>query len=219
MPRRQFFPLVFPLVLFFAFLSLGRPGLGQQFAREWDALLTQQYPAAGPGASVLVAKEGHVLYRRAFGQADLERHVAMQPEHRFRLGSLTKQFTACAILKLAVEGKLSVHDELTRYLADYPTQGHSLTIEQVLTHTAGIPDYTHRPTFTPQFQRQDLTPRQLVTLIAAEPLDFVPGHAFRLQQLRLRATRLPHRGCVRQVLRALPPGYLFHAAGHDSYWL
>ena len=70
-------------------------------------------------------------------------------------------------------------DELTRYLPDYPTQGHSLTIEQVLTHTAGIPDYTHQPTFTPQFQRQDLTPRQLVTLIEAQPLDFVPGQAFR----------------------------------------
>jgi CubicO group peptidase (beta-lactamase class C family) len=154
-------------------------GLAQEFAPAWDSLLTKQFPAAGPGATVLVAQAGQVLYRRAFGQADLERHVAMTPDYRFRLGSLTKQFTACAILKLAEEGKLSVHNELTRYLPDYPTQGHSLTIEQVLTHTAGIPDYTHQPTFTPAFQRQDLTPRQLVTLIEAQPLDFVPGTQFR----------------------------------------
>jgi CubicO group peptidase (beta-lactamase class C family) len=155
------------------------PSRAQQFAPAWDSLLTKQFPATGPGATVLVAQAGQVLYRRAFGQADLERHVALTPDYRFRLGSLTKQFTACAILKLAEEGKLSVHDELTRYLPDYPTQGHSLTIEQVLTHTAGIPDYTHQPTFTPEFQRQDLTPRQLVTLIEAQPLDFVPGTQFR----------------------------------------
>jgi CubicO group peptidase (beta-lactamase class C family) len=161
--------------------SLGYAHLSraQQLAPAWDSLLTQQFPATGPGATVLVAQTGQVLYRRAFGQADLERHVALTPDYRFRLGSLTKQFTACAILKLAEEGKLSVHDELTRYIPDYPTQGHSLTIEQVLTHTAGIPDYTHQPTFTPQFQRQDVTPRQLVTLIEAQPLDFVPGTQFR----------------------------------------
>ncbi|MGI4760540.1 MAG: serine hydrolase [Janthinobacterium lividum] len=166
-------------LLLFCLLSQAHLGWAQQFIPAWDSLLTQQFPATGPGAAVLVAQAGHVLYRRAFGQADLERHVALTPEYRFRLGSLTKQFTACAILKLAEEGKLSVHDELTRYLPDYPTQGHSLTIEQVLTHTAGIPDYTHQPTFTPQFQRQDLTPRQLVTLIEAQPLDFVPGTQFR----------------------------------------
>jgi CubicO group peptidase (beta-lactamase class C family) len=166
-------------LLLCCFLGPTHLSLAQQFAPEWDSLLTKQFPAAGPGATVLIAQAGQVLYRRAFGQADLERHVAMTPEYRFRLGSLTKQFTACAILKLAEEGKLSVHDELTRYLPDYPTQGHSLTIEHILTHTAGIPDYTHQPTFTPQFQRQDLTPRQLVTLIEAQPLDFVPGQAFR----------------------------------------
>jgi len=166
-------------LLLFCLLGQARLGLAHQFAPAWDSLLTQQFPATGPSATVLVAQAGHVLYRRAFGQADLERHVALTPEYRFRLGSLTKQFTACAILKLAEEGKLSVHDELTRYLPDYPTQGHSLTIEQVLTHTAGIPDYTHQPTFTPQLQRQDLTPRQLVTLIEAQPLDFVPGTQFR----------------------------------------
>jgi CubicO group peptidase (beta-lactamase class C family) len=166
-------------LLLFCLLGQAHLSVAQQFAPAWDSLLTRQFPAAGPGATVLVAQAGQVLYRRAFGQADLERHVAMTPDYRFRLGSLTKQFTACAILKLAEEGKLSVHDELTRYLPDYPTQGHSLTIEQVLTHTAGIPDYTHQPTFTPQFQRQDLTPQQLVTLIAAHPLDFVPGQAFR----------------------------------------
>jgi CubicO group peptidase (beta-lactamase class C family) len=166
-------------LLLYCLFGQAHLGLAQQFVPAWDSLLTRQFPAAGPGATVLVAQAGRVLYRRAFGQADLERQVAMTPEYRLRLGSLTKQFTACAILKLAEEGKLSVHDELTRYLPDYPTQGHSLTIEHVLTHTAGIPDYTHQPTFTPQFQRQDLTPRQLVTLIEAQPLDFVPGTQFR----------------------------------------
>lgn len=166
-------------LLLLLLLGQARLGPAQQLAPAWDSLFTRQFPATGPGATVLVAQAGHVLYRRAFGQADLERHVALTPDYRFRLGSLTKQFTACAILKLAEEGKLSVHDELTRYLPDYPTQGHSLTIEQVLTHTAGIPDYTHQPTFTPQFQRQDLTPQQLVALIETQPLDFIPGQAFR----------------------------------------
>jgi len=103
-----------------------------------DALLEAEYPAGGPGAVAIVVTDGRVAYRRAFGLANVELQVPMRPEHVFGIASLSKQFTAAAILKLADRGALSVEDDITRYLPMYPTHGAHITIEHLLTHTSGI---------------------------------------------------------------------------------
>jgi len=96
--------------------------------------------------AVLVAREGRVLYRRGVGMANLELGVPIEPHMVFRLGSITKQFTAVAILMLVEGGKLSLDDEITAFLPDYPTHGYRITVERLLTHTSGIKSYNRRAT-------------------------------------------------------------------------
>ncbi len=148
---------------------------GQATEKAFDGLLTALFPKAGPGGSVLIAKEGQVLYHKAFGMADLELNIPMNTNHVFRLGSITKQFTAVCILKLAEEGKLSLQDELTQFIPDYPAAGQKITIAALLSHTSGVKNYTGLPAFTQNLKRQDLTPLELIALFKDQPLDFDPG--------------------------------------------
>lgn len=148
---------------------------GQSLEKELDALLTRTFPSQAPGAAVLVAKANKVLYKKAFGKANLELNVALKPGHIFRIGSITKQFTACAILKLAEEGKLSLQSDLTEFIGDYPAQG--ITIEHLLTHTSGI--NTGAGAWTPETRKLDFTPRALIDSFKFRPPDFLPGASFR----------------------------------------
>ena len=145
-------------------------------ADSYATLLEEAYPADGPGAAAIVMRDGEVLYRGARGMADLELGVALAPEHVFRLGSITKQFTAMAIMMLAEQGKLSVDDEITEFLPDYPTHGYRITVEHLLTHTSGIFSYTSIPDYmTGPEIRADLTTDELVDVFDEYEMDFAPG--------------------------------------------
>ena len=94
-----------------------------------------------PGIAVLVARDGNVLYRKGFGYADIKNKILITPDTKFRIGSVTKQFTASAILKLQENNLLSVNDKLSKFIPDFP-RGDEVTIHQLLTHTSGIHSYT-----------------------------------------------------------------------------
>jgi CubicO group peptidase (beta-lactamase class C family) len=145
-----------------------------ELTRYADELLSKTYPADAPGATALVVRNGKVLLRKGYGMADLELGVPVRPEMVFELGSVTKQFTAAAILMLQERGKLSVQDEITKYLPDYPTHGQKITIEHLLTHVSGIPSYTGLPEW-PAKWREDLTVDQLIAMFKDKPLEFNPG--------------------------------------------
>jgi D-alanyl-D-alanine carboxypeptidase len=139
-----------------------------------DSALTALYPADRPGAAVLVARDGQVLMRKAYGAASVELGVPLRPEHVFRLGSITKQFTAVALLMLVDEGRVSLDDEITKYLPDYPTHGHRITVEHLLTHTSGIQSYTGMPAYVAGMRR-DLTTGELIAMFRDQPMEFAPG--------------------------------------------
>jgi len=149
-------------------------GAAQPLETQVDQLLSAQYKPGGPGATALIAKNGKVIYRKAFGKANLELNVPMKPENVFELGSITKQFTAVAILMLQEQGKLSVDDDITKYLPDYPVKGKKITIHQLLNHTSGIKSYTDMPSFI-KMARTDMTPTELINTFKNEPMDFEPG--------------------------------------------
>src|SRR5262245_22693253 len=128
------------------------------------------------GASVAVTRRGDTIVAKSYGSADLELEVAMPADASFEIGSVTKQFTAAAILLLAERGKLSVDDDVTKYLPQYPTHGQRITIRRPLNHTSGIKGYTELPEFGDLMKLKK--PREtLVTLFGEKPLDFVPGSA------------------------------------------
>ncbi len=126
------------------------------------------------GASVAVVKGGTPILMKGYGLADIELGVKTPPGATYEIGSLTKQFTAAGILLLQQDGKLSLDDEVTRFLPDYPTQGHRITLRRLLNHTSGIKGYTEMAEFR-EFQRLDRPRADLVKMFSAQPFDFAPG--------------------------------------------
>lgn len=144
---------------------------------DFDSLLSTHFKSNEPGAAIIVTRDGETLFRNAYGMADMERGVPLQPDAIFRLGSLTKQFTATAIMMLSDQGRLSVKDEITKFLTDYPTQGKTITIENLLTHTSGVKNYTAMATFK-EIMATDMTVEQMIDFFRCEPLEFEPGSRF-----------------------------------------
>jgi D-alanyl-D-alanine carboxypeptidase len=138
-----------------------------------DSVLRAAYPADQPGAAAIVVRDGKVLLRAGYGMADLEHGIAMRPEHVFRIGSITKQFTGAAVLMLAQEGRLTLDDPLTRFFPDWP-RGEAVTVRQLLGHTSGIRSYTGMAEWAPT-RRTDLSLAELMALFRDEPYDFEPG--------------------------------------------
>jgi CubicO group peptidase (beta-lactamase class C family) len=128
--------------------------------------------------SVLVAQGDRVLLDRGYGSANIELRVADSPATKYRLGSVSKQFTAACILLLQERGKLKITDPVKNYLADAPPAWDAITIFDLLTHTSGIPSYSDFPDFNAT-KALPATPRQLVDRFRNKPLDFAPGTAWR----------------------------------------
>jgi len=128
---------------------------------------------------VLVAQNGVPLLRKGFGLADREWNIAHRPTGKFRLGSLTKQFTATLILQLMERGHLALDDRIARHFPDAPASWADVTLFHLLTHTSGIPSYTSLPHFFAQEARRDRSPREIIALTETMPLDFPPGSAFK----------------------------------------
>jgi CubicO group peptidase (beta-lactamase class C family) len=124
--------------------------------------------------SVLVARGTEVLLSNGYGSANVEWNIPNQPSTKFRLGSLTKQFTAASILLLEERGKLQIGDPVKKYLPDAPAAWDTMTIFHVLTHTAGIPNYTSFADY-PSLAPFPTTPEKLVARFRDKPLDFAPG--------------------------------------------
>ncbi|SFB72777.1 serine hydrolase [Massilia yuzhufengensis] len=150
----------------------------QDLAGRLDATIAPYFQPDAPGAAILVVKDGKTVLRRAYGMADTAKGVKMSPDMVLRIGSMTKQFTATAILLLADEGKLALSDPNTNYLPGYPTQGKTITIEHLLTHTSGIVSYTGKPGF-PQQAPQDITVAAQIDSFKNDPLQFEPGSTWR----------------------------------------
>lgn len=159
--------------------------------------------------AVLVARGGTVLFDRAYGSADLEWGIPNGPTTRFRIASLTKQFTAAGILLLEARGRLRLSDPVARHLPDAPAAWRDVTLFHLLTHTAGIPNLTAFADF-PARKREDATPDTLIARFRDRPLDFAPGSAHRysnsgyilLGRVLERASGQPYGAFVREQLLA-----------------
>jgi len=148
-------------------------------AEQIDAVMKDVFKPNGPGAAAIVVKDGQTIYRKAYGSANLELGVPLQPDTVFRLGSITKQFTAAAILMLAEQGKLALSDPIDKYLPGYPMQGHVITVEHLLTHTSGIQSYTDIPGWMTTKIQAEMTVQELIDGFKKEPMQFAPGEEFR----------------------------------------
>ena len=142
-----------------------------------DLYLASGISAESPGFSVLVSRDGKKLFCRGYGLARVKEKLAAGPDTPFRIGSVTKQFTSAAILKLREDGKLDVSDKLSKFFPGFP-RGDEVTLHHLLSHTSGIHSYTDTPGFI-KGVTSPVKATVLVEKIREEPYDFEPGQRFK----------------------------------------
>ena len=131
-----------------------------------------------PSAAFAVIRGNDTLAYGAYGLADVDARRAPSAAMIYEIGSITKQFTSAAIMKLMEQGRVKLDDDLSKYVPQFPLQGHNVTIRQLLNHTSGIHSYTSSPAWQKTWSDQ-LSPDQIIKFVAADTFDFAPGTAWR----------------------------------------
>ncbi|MBW1297952.1 serine hydrolase domain-containing protein [Aquimarina litoralis] len=140
-----------------------------------DDFLTIEYPKNKPGAVILVAKEGNILFEKAYGLASLKPKRKLKKDMVFQIASITKQFVSAAILTLVEERKMSLKDTIQKYVPYYPSKKHPITIHHLLSQTSGIPEYFILEDDELHLLAKEHTPKELINYYKDVPLKFIPG--------------------------------------------
>ncbi|MCF8241331.1 MAG: serine hydrolase [Melioribacteraceae bacterium] len=172
--------VILRVVFFIFFISTAAACLyAQSKSGQIDMLMNQYLEYELFNGSVLAADEDGVIFKKGYGFADMEWDIENTADTKFRLGSITKQFTAVLILKLVDEGKLKLDGALSEYLPYYRKDtGEKITIHQLLNHTSGIPSYTSQPDFFRDVSRKYYAPKDFVVEYCSGDLEFDPGSAW-----------------------------------------
>ena len=153
--------------------------LAQDKAAKIQEVLATAHKYRQFNGSALVAENGKVIYKGAFGMANMEWSIPNTPETKFRLGSITKQFTATLVLQLVEQGKIKIDGKLSDYLPNYRKDiGDKVTIHHLLTHTSGIPSYTGLPNFRAEVSRNPYKVDEFLKKYASGDLEFEPGSKY-----------------------------------------
>jgi CubicO group peptidase (beta-lactamase class C family) len=150
--------------------------LPADFKAKADQLVKKSFAADQPGAAVIVTEDGRIVYEAGQGLADVASKTPITPATVFRIGSITKQFSAAIMLQLVAEGKVSLDDKLSKYLPDYPQPGAGATIAQLLNHTVGVQSYTSIPGWMAEAKTgRAYTTEQLIAEFKDMPAPSKPG--------------------------------------------
>ena len=157
-----------------AFVLLSLPARSADLEQKLDEKISAAFKRSGvPSVSVAVVRDGKLIYAKAFGSADLAAGRAADVNTRYSVGSVSKQFTAAAILLLQEQGKLSLDDHVSKYFPDLTRAG-EITIRELLSHTSGYEDYAPQDYIIPDWT-QPTTPQAILNRWAKKPLNFDPG--------------------------------------------
>lgn len=175
--KKYHFKSAFIALLSVVAIVIPNPIFAQSLSEKIETLIqTEIKDKNGPGGVFMVAKKGEIIYQNAFGKANLELEVPLTTDYVFQIGSMTKQFTAVAIMMLQQQGKLNTNDLLSKYIPDFPA-GDKITIHHLLTHTSGIKDFTKMKSIK-DIAQKEMSPKMMVDFFKNEPVDFLPGEKF-----------------------------------------
>jgi D-alanyl-D-alanine carboxypeptidase len=164
----------FSFITLISFQTFAQAQLSSDVQQKIDKVAADALARTGvPSASVAVVKDGQVVYAKAYGDARLDPKTAAAAEMRYSIGSISKQFTATAILLLQEQGKLSLDDKVAKFLPDL-TRAKEVTIRQLLSHTSGYQDYWPQDYVMPMML-EPVTAQKIMDTWAKKPLDFEPG--------------------------------------------
>jgi CubicO group peptidase (beta-lactamase class C family) len=160
-------------------MVLSVASMAQDLAPKADEIVNAYVKQNKFSGSVLVAKGGKIVLKKSYGMANYELDVPNTPQTKFRLGSITKQFTAMAIAQFQERGLLNVEDPISKYLPDYPKEtGDKVTVYHLLTHTSGIPSITNAADYR-QIKMSRFSGEKLVAWLKGKPLEFAPGENYK----------------------------------------
>jgi len=161
------------------FIALQTAAFAQDRAAKIEQLISLHDKYGQFNGAVLVADNGQVIYKKGFGLANMEWNIPNTPGTKFRLGSITKQFTATLVLQLVEQGKIKLDGKLSDYLPDYRKDtGAKVTIHNLLSHTSGVPSYTSLPGFFSNVSRNPFAVDDFIKKYASGDLEFEPGTKF-----------------------------------------
>ncbi len=167
------------ICIFLIILIIQNFSYSQEKASKIDELLKTYQDYGLFNGTVLVAEGGKVILKKGYGLANMEWGIPNKPETKFRIGSLTKQFTATIILQLVEEGKINLEGKISDYLPEYRKDtGEKVTIHHLLTHTSGIPSYTNMPNFFEEISRNPYEVDEFIRKYCSGDLEFEPGKKF-----------------------------------------
>jgi CubicO group peptidase (beta-lactamase class C family) len=171
---RKFGLTAFVLLLFVVGGTHAQTQLPADLTEKIDKVATDTLARTGvPSASIAIVKDGQIVYVKAYGDARLEPKTPATPQMRYSIGSISKQFTAAAILLLQEQGKLSLDDKVSKYVPDL-TRANDVTIRQLLSHTSGYQDYWPQDYVMPGMLKPT-NAQQIMDTWGKKPLDFEPG--------------------------------------------
>lgn len=170
MKKMNLLGLVFGILLFNSCTELKETSIYYKIDKELNEIFAPDMP----GATIIATKNGEIVYRNAFGLANVELGVNMEPDMCFKIGSISKQFTAAAILILEEQGKLSLEDSILKYLPNYSLDYKDVKIKHLLSHTSGIKNYTGFDKGK-KIIRDPIPLEEIVDIFMNKPLDFKPG--------------------------------------------
>jgi CubicO group peptidase (beta-lactamase class C family) len=174
LPPAAFLVCLIVLTHAFSLAAQGPAPISAGLQEKTDTIVRQALASTGiPSASIAIVQGGRITYLQAYGDGRIEPHTPALPSMRYSIGSISKQFTAAAVLLLAEKGKLSLGDPVSRYVPNL-TRGNEVTIRELLSHTSGYQDYWPQD-YVPPFMLQPITADGILGRWARKPLDFDPG--------------------------------------------
>ena len=163
---------IFAVLTLFASFAAAEVSFEEGIKAHLDKLTKDELP----GMAVLVSRDGKIAFQGGFGLADLEKKTPVTIDTKFRIGSVSKQFTAAAIMRLAEDGKLALTDKLETFFPGFPGGG-EITLHQLLTHTSGLHSYTGKSEFMQRVEKP-IAPAELIAWFRSDKPDFAPGAGF-----------------------------------------
>lgn len=163
--------------LFFTFLfHIVNGQLTDSLSKKVDSIFADYNKTNSPGCALAILKDGKIIYEKGYGISNLEYNIPINPSSIFHVASISKQFTAAAIIMLSLEGKLSLNDDIRKYLPEVPDFGHTITFNHLLHHTSGLRDQWELQTFAGWRSDDLITENDIIEMLACQKLlNFLPG--------------------------------------------
>ncbi len=170
---------IFYTVFFIFFYQMVSAQLADSLTKRVDAVFAEYDKTNSPGCALAILKDGKIIYERAFGMSNLEYNIAINPTSIFHIASISKQFTAAAIIRLSLEGKLSLNDDIRKYIPEVPDFGHPITFNNLIHHTSGIRDQWDLQGLAGWREGDLINEKDILEMLSRQKsLNFLPGEEY-----------------------------------------